>query len=231
MASKALCNVTFHLWPSSEWRGPNMINVSTAGAMCPHCTQLLISPKAIKSHKFTNHKFISSLTHVLEPDHSHLSAFSFGWWKQCNKANISQVKFRVASSYLTNSIWEDVNDLLVRGCYNTLPIYFNNPMAHSYSSSLCNPSSHKATDLEQQNIRRWWQMSQLERDQTTTSLTHAWKSLMMQYDRILCMSEIHISNPVLQKILLLSCSILNGGNLPSRGVTLVQKFIRRGTII
>lgn len=31
-------------------------------------------------------------------------------------------------------------------CYNALPIDFNDPMANTHTSSLCNASSHKATD-------------------------------------------------------------------------------------
>lgn len=54
----------------------------------------------------------------------------------------------IAGSYLTNSIWEDVNNFLMGCCYNALPIDFNDPMANTHTSSLCYASSHKATDLE-----------------------------------------------------------------------------------
>lgn len=72
----------------------------------------------------------------------------FHWLLLVTAMNSAILPWHIAGSYLTNSIWEDVNNFLMGCCYNTLPIDFNDPMANTHTSSLCNASSHKATDLQ-----------------------------------------------------------------------------------
>lgn len=50
--------------------------------------------------------------------------------------------------YLANCIGENVNYLLMRSCYNTLSIDLNDAMTYSYTTSLCDPTSHKAANLQ-----------------------------------------------------------------------------------
>lgn len=72
----------------------------------------------------------------------------FHWLLLVTAMNSAILPRHIAGSYLTNSIWEDVNNFLMGCCYNALPIDFNDSMANTHTSSLCYASSHKATDLQ-----------------------------------------------------------------------------------
>lgn len=106
---------------------------------CWECNSILLSMSLMKTWQSTGPSKVPWRT---------LLVTGFHWLLLVTAMNCAILPRHIAGSYLTNSIWEDVNNFLMGCCYNALPIDFNDPMANTHTSSLCYASSHKATDLE-----------------------------------------------------------------------------------
>lgn len=56
------------------------------------------------------------------------------------------------SSHLPDCVSQNVDDLLVRSGYHTLPIDFNDAVSDPDAPSLCDPSTHQTADLPKATI-------------------------------------------------------------------------------